>query len=301
MENNGKAMVMAAFLGDSLALGAHWIYDTESISQIFGRVDSLLKPGPNSYHSTKEKGDFTHYGDQTLVLLESLAEKGGFDISDFSARWQALFNGYDGYVDQATRETLLRYVEGRTPEDGGSTSNDLAGASRVAPLVYCLRHDLESLVEAARQQTRMTHNDLITIESAAFFSRVAWQVLGGMAPVDAMEKVSQENFEESPLSKWVAVGLESKREKSVHAISRFGQSCHTDEAFSGVVHLIARYERDLKEALIQSVMAGGDSAARGMLVGMVLGAHLGPESIPQEWLSELRKKKQIMELLIKIP
>ena len=84
MENNEKTMVMASFLADSLALGAHWIYDTESISQIFGRVDSLLKPGPHSYHPTKEKGEFTHYGDQTLVLLESLAEKRDFDISDFN-------------------------------------------------------------------------------------------------------------------------------------------------------------------------------------------------------------------------
>jgi ADP-ribosylglycohydrolase len=73
-----------------------------------------------------------------------------------------------------------------------------------------------------------------------------------------------------------------------------------EEAFPGVVHLIARYEHDLKEALIQSVMAGGDSAARGMMVGMVLGAHLGPESIPQEWVSELRKKEQITELLEKL-
>ena len=115
-----------------------------------------------------------------------------------------------------------------------------------------------------------------------------------------MEKVSQENFAESPLSKWVAVGLESKREKSVHVISRFGQSCHTEEAFPGVVHLIARYERNLKEALIQSVMAGGDSAARGMMVGMVLGAHLGPESIPQEWLSELKKREHITALLARL-
>jgi ADP-ribosylglycohydrolase len=297
MENNGKVMVMASFVADSLALGAHWIYDTESISQIFGRVDSLLKPGRHSYHPTKEKGEFTHYGDQTLVLLVSLAKKGNFDISDFSTRWQALFKGYQGYVDQATRGTLSRYAEGRTPEDGGSLSNDLAGASRIAPLVYCLRHDLERMVEAARQQTRMTHNDPLTIESAAFFSMVAFHVLEGISPVDAIESVSQEHFKESPLSKWVAVGLESKREKSVSAISQFGQSCHTEEAFPGVVHLIARYERDLKEALIQSVMAGGDSAARGMLVGMVLGAYLGPESIPQEWLSELKKREHITELL----
>ena len=68
-----------------------------------------------------------------------------------------------------------------------------------------------------------------------------------------------------------------------------------------MVHLIARYENELKEALIQSVMAGGDSAARGMLVGMILGAHLGQDSLPKEWVSELVKKEDIEGLLDRIP
>jgi ADP-ribosylglycohydrolase len=68
-----------------------------------------------------------------------------------------------------------------------------------------------------------------------------------------------------------------------------------------VVHLIAKYENNLDEALIQSVMAGGDSAARGMLVGMVLGAHLGPGSLPRKWLSELAKRTEIEALLDRIP
>ena len=71
--------------------------------------------------------------------------------------------------------------------------------------------------------------------------------------------------------------------------------------FPGVVHLIVKYENNLEEALIQSVMAGGDSAARGMLVGMVLGAHLGPESIPRKWLSKLVRRKEIDTLLDQIP
>jgi len=75
------------------------------------------------------------------------------------------------------------------------------------------------------------------------------------------------------------------------------QTCHTPEAFPGVVHLIARYQNDLKEALIQSVMAGGDSAARGMIVGMVLGAWLGPEAMPQQWLEDLRQKDYILGLM----
>ena len=68
-----------------------------------------------------------------------------------------------------------------------------------------------------------------------------------------------------------------------------------------MVHLIAKYENDLKEALIQSVMAGGDSAARGMIVGMVLGAHLGPDSLPMEWVSELADREKIEVLLDRIP
>ena len=57
MKDKGKAMVMASFLADSLALGAHWIYDTEEISKNFGRVDTLLNPVSDSYHSAKEKGE----------------------------------------------------------------------------------------------------------------------------------------------------------------------------------------------------------------------------------------------------
>lgn len=300
MDERGRAMVMSSFIADSLALGAHWIYDTESISRVFGRVDSFLKPGPDSYHSTKEKGDSTHYGDQTFVLLESVAERKGFELYDFSVRWQVLFDNYDGYIDQATRGTLSHYEAGGKADEAGSPSDDLAGASRVAPLVYCYRNDVDKLVEAARAQTRMTHNNGGTIDSAEFFSRVAWLVLRDASPITAMERVSKEHFGDSPVSKWVAAALKSKSEKSVQAISRFGQSCHTEEAFPGVVHLIAKYENDLKEALIQSVMAGGDSAARGMMVGMVLGAYLGLESLPQEWLSQLRKGDQILELLAKI-
>jgi len=297
MNANGKAMVLASFAADSLALGAHWIYDTESILKMFGRVDTFLKPAPNSYHATKEKGAFTHYGDQAFVLLESLAAKKGFDLSAFSARWRALFDDYNGYMDHATTDTLANYASGGSHEDPGSPSEDLAGAARIAPLVYIYRHDPDKLVESAKSQTRMTHNSPLTIDSAAFFARVTFRVLQGTPPVEAMENVSQEHFGGSSLSHWVQAGLAARDKDSVSTLSKFGQSCHTEEAFPGVVQLIARYHNDLKEALIQSVMAGGDSAARGMIVGMVLGAHLGPAGLPQQWLNGLKKKERISALI----
>jgi ADP-ribosylglycohydrolase len=88
--------------------------------------------------------------------------------------------------------------------------------------------------------------------------------------------------------------------ESVPAIGSFGQSCHTPVAFPGVIHLIAKYEKDLKEALVQAVMAGGDNAARGLAVGMILGAHLGEQHLPEEWVKDLRKGGEIKNLLHQI-
>ena len=300
MMDNRRAMVLASFAGDSLALGAHWIYDAEKIRREFGRVDTLRKPLPNSYHPTKEKGDFTHYGDQTFVLLESISARKGFDLSDFSKRWQELFKTYRGYFDQATKKTLQNLAQGKAVEEAGSPSTDLSGAARIAPLVFLYHKDRETLVRAARAQTRMTHNNPLVIDSAEFFARVCCKVLDGTAPTKAMTEVAAERFEGSLLDAWVKAGLESSEEDSPPTIARFGQSCHTDEAFPGVVHLIAKYEKDLKEGLVQAVMAGGDSAGRGLMVGMVLGACLGESSLPKDWVSELKRGADISRLLQQI-
>lgn len=297
MANRAFTMVMSSFAADSLALGAHWVYDTKAIETQLGRVDTLLKPLPNSYHSTKDTGDLTHYGDQMFVLLESLAHEKESSLKDFSARWEGLFENYDGYLDEATRGTLAGYESGKGFQEGGSPSDDLAGAARIAPLVFRYSDQLENLISAAKAQTRMTHADPLTVESAAFFSQVGFRVLGGLPPGKALQETAGESFADSPLATWVKAGFQTAGDDSVQTIARFGQSCHTPEAFPGVIHLIARYENDLREALIQSVMAGGDSAARGMMTGMVLGAHSGAGDLPREWVSALNRGEKITRML----
>ena len=300
MQDNARAMVLASFAADSLALGVHWIYDASKIANEYGRVERFIKPKENSYHPTKDKGDFTHYGDQQLVLLESVAATNGFDLNDFSERWQGLFQDYNGYFDAATKGTLRNFSKGNSPHNSGSPSHDLAGASRIAPLVLCYSNNLDELVENAKVQTRMTHRDPLTVRCAEFFARAAWKSLRGTPPATAVTEVTEEIFPETIIAEWVAEGLDSINMDSVAAIGSFGQSCHTSDAFPGVIHLIAKYENDLREGLIQSVMAGGDSAARGMAVGMILGAYLGEEHLPEPWITELKKGKEIQNHLSQI-
>ncbi|MCJ7683375.1 MAG: ADP-ribosylglycohydrolase family protein, partial [Desulfobacteraceae bacterium] len=209
-KSHSTAMVLASFAADSLALGAHWIYNTAKIEAKFGRVDTLLKPEAKSVHHTKEQGEFTHYGDQTFILLESLTAKKGFDLDDFASRWRAFNKDCEGYCDRATKATLESFGMGKRPQEAGSSSNDLAGAARIAPLVLCYQDNLDVLVEAARAQTRMTHNHPAVIDSAEFFARVSWMGLRGTPPVSAMEEVSRRLFKDSPISQWVLEGIDSK-------------------------------------------------------------------------------------------
>lgn len=294
MQENAKAMVLASFAADALALGAHWIYDTAVIDNDFGRVESLRKPAPDSFHPTKEAGEFTHYGDQTLVLLSSIAEKRAFDLDRFARDWQALFKEYTGYRDHATKETLKNFAAGKTPAAAGSTSTDLGGAVRIAPLAYLYRDNRAELRAAARAQTAMTHRDPLVIDSAELFAEVLWRVLRGEKPTSALAAAAADR---PTLKKAVEDGLQSAGRPTRNTIKGFGQMCETPAALPSVVHLVATYENDLKTARVENVMAGGDSAARGMAVGMILGAHLSRGAIPDPWLKGLKAGDRITGLL----
>lgn len=295
-----NAMVLASLAADSLSLGVHWIYNTNVIDKKFGRVETYIKPERPTYHPTKARGEFTHYGDQTMVLLESVSKCAGFDLLDFSQRWQVFFKNYDGYFDTATKATLENIKSGKLPAEAGSGSDDLAGAARIAPLLNVYRDDPEKLIASAAAQTALTHNNSQVIKSAEFFSVVTYQILAGTSPVAAIEQAAKEEFKSDPFTEWIEMGLQSVDQETRQSILDFGQMCETAAAFPGVIHLIAKYENNLKQALIENAMAGGDSAGRGLIVGMLLGAYLGMDAIPQDWLTDMQAYPQIIDLLAKI-
>lgn len=296
MKDITRAMVMGSFVADALSLGVHWVYNTRVIDKKFGRVETYYDP-LTSYHKGKHKGDFTHYGDQTLVLLKSIAARSGLDKEHFAESWRSFFGTYDGYFDQATKTTLQNMAAGKSVQDCGSSSDDLGGASRIAPLCYAYQTDLEKLIETARFQTALTHNNDNVLDSAEFFARLALSVLSGRKPSQAITEITNTYFKNSPIEESVYLGIESKAEDTREVIAEFGQACGFQVAFPSTIHLIVKYEDNPKEALIENVMAGGDSSSRGMLVGMVLGAYAGLDAIPKDWLHQLNAFALIVNLL----
>jgi len=297
MNPKAKAMVLASFAADALSLGVHWIYNTNVIDKKWGRVEEYIKPERPTYHPTKDIGEFTHYGDQTWVLLKSIAENSGFDLNHFAGRWQEFFKTYKGYFDGATQKTLENFAAHKNLTEVGSDSDDLAGAARIAPLAFCYQNDPDKFFDASRTQTALTHNHQGVIKSAEFFARVVSKVLQNQTPTTAIKQILGEGFDVEPHAKWIADGLKSIDKDTRQVMLDFGQMCEIEAALPCTIHLIAKYENNLKDGLIENAMAGGDSAGRGLIVGMILGAHLGLEAIPQKWLTDLKAYQKIVELL----
>jgi ADP-ribosylglycohydrolase len=302
MKSRAQAMVLASFAADSLALGVHWIYDTEQIDRQVGRITDLLPPSEGSYHPTKKRGALTHYGDQSLHLLRHLVKHHGqFSLFEYARGWQSLFTDYSGYLDRATKVTLQNLERGDTPDICGSPSTDLGGAARIAPLVYCYREDLEGLLKAVRAHTALTHCGPGSVDGAVFLARSCYAILHGTSPREAFVQSLDEGINDIDLELRLRRCLDRPAGNIRQVVKEFVQMCSINAALPGAIYTVLHNEGNLEEALIETAMAGGDSAARGMVVGMILGAHLGMEKIPVRWLDNLIDYHEIQAALESLP
>ncbi len=293
MNSKMQAGVLAAFTADALALGVHWVYDISQIKDRYGRLKDMTAPEIVPFHKGKKKGDFTHYGDQMFLLLESLSNCNGFDLDDFAAQWQTMFESYKGYLDNATKKTLANFKEGRSPDASGSDSTDLGGAARMVPLALFYGDDPDVFITYADQQTCMTHTHPQVRETARFFAAVAVEAVKSRDPKASLKVAQEKLAEDSAISEMIRQGLESVDTKTQAAVLSFGQMCETSAALPGTIHLIAKYPNDLETALVENIMAGGDSSARGILCAFILGICNGMDAIPVKWLDDMRETNRI--------
>jgi ADP-ribosylglycohydrolase len=281
-----RDFILPSFFGDALALGPHWIYGPSKIAALYpGGIRDYDDPR-SSYHPGKSAGDFTHLGDQTLALLESLADHGGA-LAAWPADWHAwaerIREDKSSYFDGATRGTLENLAAGRgQPSD----SSDLAGAARLAPL-FAVQGDIVPLVAAARAQTALTHGDPRVIDAAEFFARAAFAVGEGAAFAEAFEESAFFPYAALPASDWLMVARHAAGDLAEHATA-LGLGCDIAGAFPITLALALCHEDDPVEALSANAMLGGDSAARGLLLGLLMGARHGVDAFPAGWTSHLK-------------
>ncbi|MEB3284812.1 MAG: ADP-ribosylglycohydrolase family protein [Candidatus Sericytochromatia bacterium] len=295
MNQQAHTMIQAALVADALSLPAHWNYDSEAISARWGLITELHTPPAEGYHGGQPAGGQTHYGVQALVLLDTLAaQQGPFDAAAFMASWRKFWASTPpSYMDGATRQTLAHLEAGAPVLEAGSPSSDWGGASRGVPLIAAtLKQDERTAVAAVMAQTELTHRDPVVIEGAAFWTRAVRHVAAGKPVPEALEAAATAEYLALPAVEMLARALATLPQGGVAAVQALGPACGIQGALPATLALALLYADDLEMALIENVMAGGDSAARGLALGALLGAKPGAQ-VPERWLMAWQARERV--------
>ncbi|MDA7817286.1 ADP-ribosylglycohydrolase family protein [Sulfurimonas sp.] len=269
--------ILASLTADAYALGAHWVYDEEQLSNLPINWETL-NDAQSMWHDGKKSGDFTHYGDQTLFLLEYMSEKKEFNKDDFYEFWSQKMKNYGGYIDGATRNAL---------ENMGTESADLSICGHIAPLLLHVKSQDEFL-KRVKDFTSITHNSPLAQTASQFFAELFYASLEGK---DIQKTIEGLKPKYPSLSTWIDEGMSSKDKDTSESIRGFGPACGIDGGFSGVIHLLCLGD-DFKEVMIKNSKAGGDSSARGMVVAMILGTR-DEFKMVYEWLNNINTIEKI--------
>lgn len=275
-EEKIKDLVLGSLVVDSYCLGTHWIYDEEQLKNNIINWDELNSPLA-IWHKGKTAGDFTHYGDQTYWLYEFLKDKNSFDEKEYELFWFEKMKNYGGYIDGASRNTILNIENNLTPS--GSDSSDLSIVGRIAPLLKVSK-DSNEFLENVQKFVSITHNSSKALICSDFFARL---LLLTLEKYDIDESINKlKNSYDSYFQMMIEKGLSSKNSDTFTTIRNFGPACDIDGGFSGVIHLLTKYT-NLKDMIIENSKAGGDSSARAMIASIIFIAKEDLSQLPQSW------------------
>lgn len=202
--------------------------------------------------------------------------------------WLGIWPDYIDYLDGATKTTLTNVQNLTDKTQAGSDSVEIAGPARIAPLISFLANSSESeVVKAAVEQTMLTHRSKEAEESAIFLAKAGYRLMHGADLSGTLDETSPE---------WAHKAANSVlSENAVSAINKLGPACSISSALPSVLYLALKHGDDLETAFIENAMAGGDNCARGLALGILLGAANGISSIPKRWVNELNARDHLLK------
>lgn len=297
-------------IGDALGV-PYEFYEAEKLPP-YEQIEMTPPAGFRKTYPKVEAGTWSDDGAQALCLLESLLNKYGFSLEDFS---DALVSWYedgrwavDGVVFDVgiqTANALHAYKSGLAPEACGVWNPDGKGNGalmRVLPLVLWHsvhgsrergRRDRE-LVEDAHRQCLITHGHVCNQVCCALYCLTAQALLSGLKTREA-----------------IAEGLGTLRGiyRDLPEYEReLEWSIRPDQPWEGTgtgyvvdclrsAFMILEQASGYEDGVKRAVLLGNDTDTTACVAGGLLGIRYGVQGIPKRWLSMLREREKAAALL----
>ena len=281
--------ILGTAIGDSIGL------PYEGLSR--RRAERLLGP-PDRHRFFFGRGMVSDDTEHTCMLAQSLIGSGG-DPDAFGRQLAWGFRlwvlGLPAGIGFATLRSVLKLWLGVGPEKSGIHSAGNGPAMRAA-IIGAAVDDGAKLTRLVRSSTRITHTDPRAECGAlavALAAQMACQseVVPGAAFLDRFRTHSDGGDGElEGLIEAVIRAADKGRSTADFAASLglakgvSGFVCHTVPV---ALHAWLTNQRDFRSAVRAVIQCGGDADSTGAIVGGIVGASVGREGIPEEWLDRL--------------
>ncbi|WP_164104229.1 ADP-ribosylglycohydrolase family protein [Candidatus Laterigemmans baculatus] len=280
--------ILSTAVGDALGL------PYEGVSR--DRAPRLLGP-PTRHRFLFGRGMISDDTEHTLMVAQSLIEAGD-DADDFAhrlawrLRWWIL--ALPAGVGKAKARSGIKLWLGASPTTAGVFSAGNGPAMRAA-ILGAVFDDRDTLLRFTKASSRLTHTDpkaeagAIAVALAAQASRAGMQDPSHFLQ-SLTECVGEEASELVALvrqaSESVSAG-ESTRALAASLGLEKGVTGYTYHTVPVVIHAWLSHPTDYATAVTAVIECGGDADTTAAIVGGIVGAGVGREGIPKEWVYRL--------------
>jgi len=183
-------------------------------------------------------------------------------------------------------------------EAGGPSAGGCGSVMRAYPFGLIFMNDLSQCERWAVAHSKLTHRDPIALAaSAAMAVGIALAMRGRSTRRITSEMVAAACRYSPRTAEMMCAALDDARRGigPAETLDRL-RAWAAHEAIAAAVYVFARHANDARGAILEAANTPGDSDSIATLAGALVGARLGIEALPAEWVSEVERASELREL-----
>ena len=305
--------IIGAAVADAASLPLQWIYDDKKMKEVVGDKDPEFWPESHCPFFSLPTGSGSCYADEMSTALQSIANYEAVNNDNITKAIQDKFGSPDSpyqialakraekkypisgpWLNSGVIKSLENIKNGRQPP--GSESCEDNDGFTLALSSFLLSLDIDKAKTVANLVTTnhvaMTHFQVQNLILANYINDVDDPINAAKQSISSeLPDVAQEMDD-------VMAAVKNGMSVS-EVVGKFGKACGLPGSFQGALAglLLAP---DFVTAVRRNILAGGDCCARANYIGAALGAKLGIEAIPMEWIERVNNIGSILENAVKV-
>jgi ADP-ribosylglycohydrolase len=295
-----RGVMLGLALGDALGWPVEFMERPE-IRARYGREGITVPPDPALVT------DDTQMSAAVAEALTAAGEAGLDGLMPVLAREFIAWKNDPLTASRAPGVTCIRGVnalEAGAPWDeaGVKDSKGCGSVMRVAPVGYFYQNSPEQLKTIARAQSWLTHRHPAADAACVGGASLIQFALDGVAP---------EEFPARVLA--VTEGLSDELDAAIRRIGHVlawsdeesalghigptrGGGWIAEEALAMALYCVLKHPDDYRAAVVLGANISGDSDTVASIAGGILGARLGPQALPADWVERLENRDYYLGL-----